>query len=77
MINDYINIDISKFDGFVELGFGNNWKYVTTIRTFIQNFINISLNDTSYADKISLASSELVENAIKYSSRDDIPTRFL
>ena len=76
MTSNLNKIDISKYEGYVELGFGNNWKYVTSIRTFIQNFICISLNSIENADKISLASSELVENAIKYSSRDDIPIRF-
>ncbi len=69
-------IDISQYEGFIELGFGQNWKFVPSIRTFIQNFIDIALGNASGADKISMASSEMIENAIKYSARDDVPITF-
>ena len=37
----------------------------------MQNFLSISLDDSSRADKISMAISELLENAVKYSISED------
>lgn len=56
---------------FIELRFGPKWKYISTVRTFIQNFLAITLEDKIKADKISMAVSELVENAVKYSNEED------
>lgn len=56
---------------FVELRFGPKWTYISTVRTFIQNFLAITLEDKIKADKVSMAVSELVENAVKYSNQED------
>jgi hypothetical protein len=56
---------------FIELRFGPKWKYISTVRTFIQNFLAITLENQIKADKISMAVSELVENAVKYSNQED------
>jgi anti-sigma regulatory factor (Ser/Thr protein kinase) len=63
----------SAFDreGYIELKFGPRWKYIACVRGFIQNFLAISIIDQTKADKIALAASELLENAVKYASRDD------
>jgi len=58
--------------GFIELEFGPSWKYIACARSFIQNFLSISLANKEKADKIALASSELLENAVKYGSNDII-----
>ncbi len=68
--------DISGYDGYIELYFGAKWNYLSTIRAFIQNYIDIIINDSKLAGKIAMAASELIENAIKYSSRTDIPLQF-
>ena len=57
--------------GYVDLSFGPRWAYVSCVRSFIANFGAISMADKSQADKISLAASELVENAVKYGSSED------
>jgi len=57
---------------FVELRFGPNWEYISTVRNFIINFLAITLDDKKRADRIAMAVNELVENAIKYSVEDGI-----
>lgn len=58
-------------DGYIELRFGPRWKYIACARSFIQNFLAISIVDQAKADKIAMAASELLENAVKYASGDD------
>jgi hypothetical protein len=48
--------------------FGPRWTYIATVRTFLQNFLSITLADNKWADVISMAASELLENAVKYAS---------
>ncbi len=55
-------------NGFVEMVFGPRWTYIATVRTFLQNFLSITLSDNKQADIISMAASELLENAVKYAS---------
>ena len=54
--------------GYVDLSFGPRWAYVSCVRSFIANFCAISMADKA---NISLAASELVENAVKYGSSED------
>jgi len=61
----------SARDGYIELKFGPRWKYIACVRGFIQNFLAISIVDQAKADKIAMAASELLENAVKYASHDD------
>jgi hypothetical protein len=63
--------EASKSEGFIRLSFGPKWKYVACVRSFVQNFLSISITDSKKADKISLAVSELVENAVKYNAREN------
>jgi len=58
-------------EGYIELKFGPRWKYIACVRGFIQNFLAISIVDQAKADKIAMAASELLENAVKYASHDD------
>jgi len=53
-------------DGYIELKFGPRWKYIAVVRAFIQNFLVIGFPDDTRADKIAMAASELLENAVKY-----------
>ncbi len=55
-------------NGFIEMVFGPRWTYIATVRTFLQNFLGITLADNNWADVISMAASELLENAVKYAS---------
>lgn len=57
-------------DGFIRLKFGPRWKYIACARSFIQNFLAISIEDKVKADKIAMAASELLENAVKYANND-------
>jgi hypothetical protein len=61
-----------KMDGYIELKFGPRWKYIAVVRSFIQNFLAVSLVDTTKADQIAMAASELLENAVKYAAGEDI-----
>lgn len=58
-------------NGYIELRFGPRWKYIACARSFIQNFLAISIIDQAKADKIAMAASELLENAVKYASGED------
>lgn len=69
----------SKMDGlkstFIDLSFESKWTYISAVRTFLQNFVAITLDDKQKADVIAMAVNELVENAVKYSDRDSISIR--
>jgi hypothetical protein len=72
-MDDTVNIE--KNDeinslGYIRLSFGPKWKYVACVRSFVQNFLSISISDSQKADKISMAVSELVENAVKYNAKE-------
>jgi hypothetical protein len=60
----------SSKEGFIKLKFGPRWKYIACARSFIQNFLAISIEDKAKADKIAMAASELLENAVKYANSD-------
>jgi hypothetical protein len=57
--------------GYIELKFGPRWKYIAVVRAFIQNFLAISFADAARADKIAMAASELLENAVKYATGEE------
>jgi hypothetical protein len=61
-----MSVESEEGDGYIELKFGPRWKYIAVVRAFIQNFIAISFADDARADKIAMAASELLENAVKY-----------
>ncbi len=61
---------IGKEKGYLEVVFGPRWRYVSIVRSFIQNFLAISLDNKTKADQIAIATSELIENAIKYATRE-------
>lgn len=62
---------MSSTDGYIEIRFGPRWKYISPARVFIQNFIAIALSDQTKADSIAMATSELLENAVKYGTSED------
>ena len=60
----------SRPDDYVELRFGPRWTYISSVRRFLASFFLIGLSDRERAEQISMAASELLENAIKYTSED-------
>lgn len=54
-------------DEYIELKFGPHWNYIAAARGFLQNFLAISKSNQEFADKMAMAASELLENAVKYS----------
>jgi hypothetical protein len=58
-------------DAYIELKFGPRWKYIAVVRAFLQNFMALSASDNGRADKIAMAVSELLENAVKYATGEE------
>jgi len=56
---------------YVEMRFGPRWTYISCVRKFVASFFMIGLADKERAEQISLAASELLENAVKYASEDE------
>jgi hypothetical protein len=54
----------------VELWFQPRWTYISCVRKFLTSFFLIGLADKERAEQISMAASELLENAIKYASQE-------
>jgi len=52
----------------IELWFQPRWTYISCVRKFLSGFFLIGLADKERAEQISMAASELLENAVKYSS---------
>lgn len=64
--------ELQKEDvGYIEMKFGPRWKYIAVVRSFIQNFLAVNASTVARADKIAMAVSELLENAVKYASGDE------
>lgn len=66
-----VGIQQSAGMGFIQLKFGPRWKYISVVRAFIQSFLAVSISDIGKADKIAMAASELLENAVKYASEEE------
>src|SRR5947207_11567659 len=56
---------------YVEMRFGPRWTYISCVRKFVASFFLIGLSDKERAEQISMAASELLENAVKYASDED------
>jgi len=71
-------LDLSEGENkiFVDLKFGPKWTYISTVRTFVENFMAISLENKKKAGIIAMSVNELIENAIKYSDKEDIQIKF-
>ncbi len=65
-----MELNRNKDAGYVELVFGPRWVYIATVRKFLQNFLSVTIGNNKKADIISMAGSELLENAIKYASEE-------
>lgn len=62
---------MAQSEGYIEIRFGPRWTYISPVRVFIQNFVAIALSDQTKADVIAMATSELLENAVKYGTSED------
>ena len=60
----------SRAEDHVVMHFGPRWTYISCVRRFLSSFFLIGLSDKERAEQISMAASELLENAIKYSSEE-------
>lgn len=69
-----INLDKDLSNAYIDLSFGPTWPYVRVVREFIESFCRVSFGDLDFniSERISSSASELVENAVKYSTKDDI-----
>jgi hypothetical protein len=66
-----MSLEQDKGQGYIELKFGPRWKYIAVVRAFIQSFLAVSFADDGRADKIAMAASELLENAVKYAAGEE------
>lgn len=58
--------------GYLDITFGPKWDYVPLTKNYVENFLLINLVDKENIGRIALAASELLENAVKYSTKDGI-----
>ena len=58
--------------GYLDITFGPKWDYVPLTKNYVENFLLINLIDKENIGKIAISASELLENAVKYSSKDGI-----
>lgn len=55
----------------VELRFKPQWPFILCVRKFLSGFFLIDVSRRDLAGRVAMAATELLENAIKYSSTDD------
>jgi len=60
---------------YLELRFAPRWTYISCVRKFVTSFFLIGLADKERAEQISMAASELLENAVKYASDQETTLR--
>ena len=56
--------------GYVEVQFPPQWTYINCIQTFVLTFFSLNLVTSDAAQRVCTIVTELLENAVKYSSRD-------
>jgi hypothetical protein len=66
MDGDAVIKDLDKQRDTFALKFDIDWEYVDVIRSFVNNFLQKALVDNIRSDKVAMAVSELLENAVKY-----------
>jgi hypothetical protein len=60
---------------FCELRFRPNVRLVSVVRRFVESFYALILKDPATTDRMALATHELLENAVKYSSDGETGVR--
>ncbi|HEY4056442.1 MAG TPA: ATP-binding protein [Kofleriaceae bacterium] len=62
-------------NAYVELNFRPNVQLVSTVRRFVSDFYQKTLGDPDGTARVALATHELLENAVKYSTDGDTTIR--
>jgi hypothetical protein len=57
---------------FMDLSFDREWGNITLVKTFFENFIISKMKSSEEVHKVGISVSELLENAVKYSSKDGV-----
>lgn len=59
-----------------DLAFSSQWwSFISSTRIFVSSFCGHSVGDPEFADKVAMATHELLENAVKYSVMSGEPVR--
>jgi hypothetical protein len=58
--------------GYLDITFGPKWDYIPLTKNYVENFLLINVIDKQNISKIAMSASELLENAVKFSSKDGI-----
>ena len=66
-----MDLFVNTKTNYIEIILELKWNFVSPIRIFIQEFLTILLSDDKWANIISTASSELLENTIKYGTGEN------
>jgi hypothetical protein len=65
---------LSEKINYLDISFTPKWDYIPLTRNYIENFLLFSIHNKLKITKIILVTSELLENAIKYSYSDGVRT---
>src|SRR5258706_15726760 len=60
-------MDPKKTDARFELAFSPNMRLIAVVRRFVSDFYSEVLSDAEITSRLTVASHELLENAVKYS----------
>ncbi len=63
---------VTDTQGYLDITFGPKWEYIPLTRNFIESFLLINVIDKQNINKIAVAASELLENAVKFSNKDGV-----
>lgn len=67
-----VSVNETKSDGFIELRFNPVWDYIPFVREYIRNVVTLYYKEPRSVEQITLAVSEVLENAVKYSVKSDV-----
>lgn len=56
----------------MDLAFDREWGNITLVKTFFENFIISKMKKSEEVHKVGITVSELLENAVKYSSKNGV-----
>lgn len=58
----------------MELIFERKWKHIPIVRVFVENYLaaNLPRESSTNPERVAMALSELMENAVKYADRDAV-----
>ena len=56
---------------YLDITFGHKWDYIPLTKNYIESFLLLNLIEKQIISRIAMSASELLENAVKYSDKDD------